>query len=129
MKELFDLVAASPELQKRLMEILSRGEEEGREAVEAALLAFAEEQGFHVTMEKVTTFFEGMQASCELGEAELDMVAGGKLGTVLVSVLNTGWGREAVPAGAPASSEGRREQICEEDLNMVAGAYKVNRMV
>lgn len=80
MKELYDLVAGSPELQKRFAEILAKAEEEGAEPVETALLAFAKELGFIVTVEELRAFFEGLQKGSELSEEEMDMVAGGDWG-------------------------------------------------
>lgn len=91
MKELYELVVGSPELLARFAEICEDQAEDGPEAVAAAVLAFAEELGYCVTMTEIKAFFEGLQKGGELSEEELDMVAGGAKGPDTAVSFLLGW--------------------------------------
>ena len=80
MKALYEKVAADVTLQEKFKSITERAKDAGEEATGQALLRFAEEAGFSLTLEEMQTFFReaAEQQQGELSDQELDMVAGGK---------------------------------------------------
>lgn len=80
MKELYEKVAKDGSLQAKFNAIINGAEQAGKEATNQALLAFAKEEGFDVSLEEMQEFFQSLSKpkEGELSELELDMVAGGK---------------------------------------------------
>ena len=80
MKELYEKVAADSTLQAKFEEIMKDAETAGKEITEGRLIDFAEDCGFHISIEEMREFFseKSKEAAGELNEAELDQVAGGK---------------------------------------------------
>lgn len=107
MKELYEKIAASEELQKKVMAILAEAEEKGEDATKEALVSFAKEQGYDVTFEEVKEFLESMQKEGELSDDELDMVAGGKARpeAVVSSVVSLGLACALVSIAAETDPE------------------------
>ena len=90
LKELYEKVAADPELQKELMEAVGQAAEGEKMA---AVLAFGKKQGYEVAETDVKEFFAAMQSGKELSAEELDAVAGGKdvnYKTVFFTVITLG---------------------------------------
>ena len=81
MKALYDMVSADPALQQKIGEIVRNEEKAGEGEIKEKLVAFAKEAGFDVTIDEMAEFFamRKEETGGELSEAELDMVAGGKL--------------------------------------------------
>ena len=80
MKELYETVAADQVLQEKFKNIMEGAKEAGEEATGQALLEFAEEAGFSVSLAEAQEFFLNPPQSQEgeLSDQELDLVAGGK---------------------------------------------------
>lgn len=80
MKELYEKVAKDGSLQAKFNAIINGAEQAGKEATNQALLAFAKEEGFDVSLEEMQEFFQNLAQpkDGELSDLELDMVAGGK---------------------------------------------------
>lgn len=92
MKELYEKVAANNTLQEKFAEIMKNAEAAGKEATEAKLIAFAKDAGFDVSLEEAKAFFrEKAKTIEELGDMELEMVAGGKqnIGEKLLNMLKS----------------------------------------
>lgn len=80
MKELYEKVSKDGALQSKFNAILNDMKQVGEQATNQALLAFAKEEGFDVSLEEMQEFFQSLSKpkEGELSELELDMVAGGK---------------------------------------------------
>ena len=80
MKELYDKVARDNTLQMKFIQIIENPEHLSTAEVGGRQVAFAKELGYEVTAGEIDEFFAHLseQASGELSEMELDMVAGGK---------------------------------------------------
>ena len=93
MKSLYEKVSTDTRLRQRFKEIIRNDEKAGAEEMKEKLIAFAREAGFDITIEEMKEFFslKKEETGGELSEAELDMVAGGKLtfgGAVLGGALS-----------------------------------------
>jgi predicted ribosomally synthesized peptide with nif11-like leader len=79
-KELYEKVAKDSALQAKFNAIVSDAENEGQEATEAKLVAFAKDAGYEVSVVEMQEFFKALSEEPEgvLSDMELDMVAGGK---------------------------------------------------
>ena len=68
-------------MQDRFNQVLIESKQAGQEKTEEKLIAFAKDAGFEITLSELQDFFSGLEepSQAELSEAELDMVAGGKL--------------------------------------------------
>lgn len=104
MQELYETVAADSVLQSKFAEILKDAEMAEESVTNGKLIEFAKESGYDVTLDEMKDFFQAMAETENgvLGEAELDMVAGGKseLGhqTAAYSITTMGLGCAAVSA-------------------------------
>lgn len=80
MKDLYEKVSKGGALQSKFNAILNDMKQVGEQATNQALLAFAKEEGFDVSLEEMQEFFQSLSKpkEGELSELELDMVAGGK---------------------------------------------------
>lgn len=80
MKQLFEKVAQDAQLLTKFGQILSDAKEDGEEATNDHLVAFAKEAGFVISIVEMQEFFQGMKekSEAELSDQELDLVAGGK---------------------------------------------------
>ena len=77
LEQFYNEVAASEELQKEFATVSQESAE--------AIVAFAKKYGCETTKEEVKAFFEKkIEENGELSEAELDAVAGGKSGNVIL---------------------------------------------
>ena len=114
MQELYDKVAANQGLQNEFTEIMKRAMADNAEEMQKEMLGFAKKQGYDVTLEEMTAFFEGMAAAGnELSETELDAVAGGKSSigefSVVFSVFSLGVTCAVVSIYAAAERSGCSE--------------------
>ena len=80
MKDLYEKVSKDGALQSKFNAILNDMKQVGEEATNQALLAFAKEEGFDVSLEEMQEFFQSLSQpkEGELSDLELDMVAEGK---------------------------------------------------
>ena len=80
MNVLYERVSKDGVLQAKFNAILNNSVQEGEEATNLALLAFAKEAGFDISIEEMQEFFQNLSQpkEGELSDLELDMVAGGK---------------------------------------------------
>jgi predicted ribosomally synthesized peptide with nif11-like leader len=94
MKELYEKVAGDIALQTKFSEIMEQAKSDGEEATGDKLILFAKDAGYDITLDEMKAFFEAMAESADrpLSDTELDMVAGGKVGSVLVSIFTLGTG-------------------------------------
>ena len=94
MKELYEKVAEDKALQAKFSEIMKQAESDGEAATSDRLILFAKDAGYDITIDEMKAFFEKMAESADrpLSDSELDMVAGGKVGSVLVSIFTLGTG-------------------------------------
>jgi predicted ribosomally synthesized peptide with nif11-like leader len=126
MKELYQKVAADPELQKKYTAIIQDAEKAGAEDTGKKLLAFAKEAGYDIEISEMQQFFKDLadQKSDELSENELDMVAGGKGGGIDWGKIGAG----AIIAGsvvAGASGAGAAASVgCVVGAGVVDGATR-----
>ena len=94
MRELYEKVAASEELKAQFSAILQAAKEAGEEEIAKKLVQFSKNQGLDITIAEFQEFFKNLveENHGELSEAEMDMVAGGKVsaGSVLASVFTLG---------------------------------------
>ena len=81
MKELYEEVAKDSPLQAKFNAIIRDSEKAGKAATEEKLIAFAKEAGYEISLVEMWAFFKELaeKGSGQLSDAELDMVAGGKL--------------------------------------------------
>lgn len=82
MKELYEKVKRDDALQKKFAEIMEESNTSGKEKTETRLMAFAKDAGYDMSVEDMVSFFTEMNkksGETELSEAELDLVAGGKM--------------------------------------------------
>jgi predicted ribosomally synthesized peptide with nif11-like leader len=111
MKELYDKVARDAALQMKFVKIVENSDQLSEAEVGKKQVAFAKELGFDVTKEEIDEFFKNIseQASGELSEDELDMVAGGKSdsGTVNVKLSVYSLGLYCALASADEEARGR----------------------
>lgn len=115
MRELYGKVAKSNELQKKLTRIANEAKEVGAEKTNQRLIKFAEYVGYDITIKEMQNFFTALAAeqSAELSDAELDMVAGGKMKAGLViSIFGVGLSCAVVSVGCEIQSGN-----CTEFLN------------
>lgn len=82
MQELFEKVSKDAALLKKFAEIMNDAEKAGGDATKEKLTAFAKDNGFDVTADEMKAYFADLAESKEavLSDAELDLVAGGKVG-------------------------------------------------
>ncbi len=82
MKELYEKVAGDSALQAKFAEIMKEAEKDGEAVTKEKLVAFAKEAGYEVSFDEAQEFFKALSEKKEgaLSDAELDSVAGGKLG-------------------------------------------------
>ena len=103
-KAFFDALSKDEALQQALKEkeVAYTGMKEDREAiVKEVLLPVAEEAGYDFTMKELKEFEKGMRAEGELGEDELEAVAGG-LTWGLCLMVGIGGGDMCFVGGATA---------------------------
>lgn len=81
MKELYNKVAKDAVMQQKFSKILAESEEVSKEATTEKLITFAREAGFALSLDEMQEFFTTLQVkpAGELNDAELDLVAGGKI--------------------------------------------------
>lgn len=81
MKELYNKVAKDAVMQQKFSKILAESEEVSKEATTEKLVTFAKDAGYAVSMNEIQEFFSNQQEkpAGELDDAELDLVAGGKI--------------------------------------------------
>ena len=91
MKELYNKVSKDAALQEKYTAIIKDAEKAGGEATRENLIVFAKEAGYDVTIEEAQEFFKGLveEQKGELSDAELDMVAGGKVESAIVFSIFT----------------------------------------
>lgn len=79
MRELYEKVAKSPMLQKKLTWIAGEAAAAGRKKTRERLIDFMKEAGFDISIEDMRAFFSDRaeKRQTELTETELETVAGG----------------------------------------------------
>ena len=101
-KELYEKVAASSELQAKLKDILTKANEKSEQDLNRVLLNFAAEAGYEITEKEVAEYIaqHAEKNQGELSDLELDSVAGGKNGAdIAISVMTVGYGCAAISVG------------------------------
>lgn len=106
MQELFERVGKNGVLLAKFNQIVEHAEQEGKEATEEKLIAFAKAEGFDISVTEMSEYFKKLPetGAGELSDAELDMVAGGKSThgalNIVMSVVGLGFGCLFISAGA-----------------------------
>ncbi len=81
MQELYDKVTQDRDLQAKISEVIKNAQKDGEANVNDELIRFVNSIGYDITLDEMVEFFRVIAEDTdgELSEAELDMVAGGKI--------------------------------------------------
>jgi hypothetical protein len=82
MQELYEKVSKDAALQNKFSAVMNDAEKTGADATKEKLAALAKDNGYDITIDEMKEYFKELAESKEgvLTDAELDMVAGGKVG-------------------------------------------------